>query len=229
MNVLSSATPVEWSVPLVAAKAVEVPPAPKRWTREEYMRLADQGFFEGQRVELLDGEIVIMSPPSPQHSGGTVRVDRLLRDLFDEGYVIWTPGTLVAGDRSQVEPDVSVVRGEIAQFDHAHPETAILVVEVAKTSLAYDVGRKKHLYALMNVTEYWVLDVVSRRLIVHREPVDAAEAPFGRDYASIVEVTEGGSISPLAAPQATLAVADMLPSLAAPSVAEESRPIEENA
>ncbi|BBO34936.1 Uma2 family endonuclease [Lacipirellula parvula] len=187
-------------------------PTRKRWTREEYYRLDEQGWFQNQRVELIDGEIVQLSPQSPQHAAAAERVRRILDRTFGEGYWVRHQSSLVHGDYSEPEPDIAVVRGEIEDFSTQHPTSSILIVEVSRTSLAYDKNRKLHLYASMGVPEYWILDLNSRRLLVYREPVAEASAPFGFSYAKAMMLSEPEIVSPLEKPSAKIEVSTMLPS-----------------
>jgi Uma2 family endonuclease len=197
--------------------ALELPPVRneeptrKRWTREEYYRLAEQGWFQNQRVELIDGEIIQLSPPSPPHSVAVELVSDVLRKIFLEGYSLRHQTSVVHGNYSQPEPDFAVVRGNIRDYVNEHPKTAVLIVEVSRTSLAYDKNRKLHLYASMGVPEYWILDLNSRRLLVYREPVAEASAPFGFSYATAMTLSEAETVSPLEKPNAPISVAAMLP------------------
>lgn len=197
--------------------ALELPPVRheeptrKRWTREEYYRLAEQGWFLNQRVELIDGEIVQLSPQSPQHSSGSDKIRALLQQIFGDAYWVRVHSPLKHGDFSEPEPDVSVVRGTLEENEDEHPTTAVLVVEVSRTSLKYDKTTKSLLYAAMAIPEYWVLDLANRNLIAHRDPVADQSNSFGSRYASIVVLGEEDSVSPLGAPAASIPIRDMLP------------------
>lgn len=197
--------------------ALELPPirneepTRKRWTRDEYYRLDEQGWFQNQRVELIDGEIIQLSPPSPPHSVAVELVSDVLRKIFLEGYSLRHQTSVIHGNYSQPEPDLAVVRGNIRDYVNEHPKTAVLIVEVSRTSLAYDKNRKLHLYASMGVAEYWILDLNSRQLLVYREPKADASAPFGFSYATAMTLSESGSVAPLEKPAATIVVSAMLP------------------
>jgi Uma2 family endonuclease len=186
-------------------------PTRKRWTREEYYRLDEQGWFQNQRVELIDGEIIQLSPPSPPHSVAVELVDDVLKRIFLDGYSLRHQASVVHGNYSQPEPDLAVVRGNIRDYVNEHPKTAVLIVEVSRTSLAYDKNRKLHLYASMGVPEYWILDLNDRQLLVYREPTADASAPFGFLYAAALTLSESELVSPLEKPAATIAVSALLP------------------
>lgn len=186
-------------------------PTRKRWTREEYYRLAEQGWFQNQRVELIDGEIIQLSPPSPPHSFSSDEIRDIFQSIFGDGYWVRMQLPLSYGDYSQPEPDVSVVRGSRKDFQRAHPKSAVLVVEVSRTSLDYDKKTKPQLYAAMGVPEYWVLDLVHRQLIVHRHP-QGDESDAGSRYGSVTVLNEADSVAPLEKPTASIAIGAMLPS-----------------
>ncbi len=172
--------------------------------------MADKGFFIGQRVELLGGEIVMMSPQSYPHYFSSDGIAAQLRQVFGDGYWVRHRAPLSIPNDGEPEPDVSVVRG--SRFDYQdHPTTGVLVVEVSETSLECDTTTKPHAYASAGVSDYWVLDLINRQLIVHREAVADGKAEFGYRYDNVATVDEAGSISPLEKSDAKLRVADMLP------------------
>jgi aryl-alcohol dehydrogenase-like predicted oxidoreductase len=109
------------------------------------------------------------------------------------------------------EPDVAVVAGSIGDYADAHPTTAVLVIEVADTSLAFDRTAKASLYAKAGIPEYWMLNLAVRCLAVSRDPRPDASQPYGFGYATQFTVEASGSVSPLALPEAVIQVADMLP------------------
>ena len=113
-------------------------------------------------------------------------------------------------DDSEPEPDVAVVRGAPRDYLAEHPSRPALIVEVAQSSLAFVRRRKGGLYARADIADYWIVNLVGRVLEVYRQPVRAASARYGWKYRS-VRVLNGASVSPLAAPTARIAVADLLP------------------
>jgi Uma2 family endonuclease len=197
-----------------------VDPQAKRWTREEYYHLGELGCFKDERVELIGGEILVMSPQSPEHFLAIERVCRCLEKVFGKQYWIrsqgpltmgpLTMGPLTQGEFSEPEPDVSVVKGLPEEYAD-HPRTAYLVVEVSKTSLEFDKTSKQSLYASMRVPDYWVLDLENRQLLVHREPLTDDNALFGHRYQQVEAVAAERQVHPLEKPDATISVADMLP------------------
>jgi Uma2 family endonuclease len=198
---------------LIALSAVRIgdaAPAVKRWNREEYYRLAELGWFQEERVELIDGEILVLSPQSFSHYWSIDTIGRLLDEVFGEEYWVRSQAPCTHGEWSEPEPDVSVVRGIRGSFTD-HPTTAILAVEVSKTTLRFDKGSKANLYASMGVPDYWVLDLEKRQLLVHRQPVADESVPFGHRYENVEAIPADGHVSPLEKPDAKLTVAEMLP------------------
>jgi Uma2 family endonuclease len=183
----------------------------RRWSRHEYDRLVEQGFFGGdERLELLDGLLLVKEPQSSTHMTAVRLVEDALRIGFGTGWDVRAQGPVALDRRSEPEPDVSVVRGSPRDYRDAHPSNPVLVVEVALASLRLDRTRKSRAYARAGVPEYWILNLVDRVLEVHREP--ARLEPARRwDYRSAQTLGPDASVSPLAAPAARIAVADLLP------------------
>ena len=185
-------------------------PRVKRWNRDEYYRLYEAGWFQGQRVQLINGEILEMSPQSFEHYWSIDAISQLLRNLFGKEYWVRSQAPFPHDKWSEPEPDVSVTRGSCNDFTD-HPTSAVLAVEVSKTSLKFDKLTKQSLYASMGVPDYWVLDLENRQLLVHRDSVKDDSAPFGHRYQQVETLPTDGHVSPLEKPDAKLAVADMLP------------------
>jgi Uma2 family endonuclease len=185
-------------------------PRPHRWTRTEYCRMAEAGLFDGRRVELIDGEVLDMPPQKNWHFVAVKLVEDALTLAFGPSYWARTQGPLTLGLASEPEPDVAVVLGSPREFS-SHPTTALLVVEVSDTTLAYDRGRKASLYAQAGIADYWIVNLIDRQLEVYRDPAADSSQPYGFGYGSKAILTTTEFVSPLAAPQARIGVADMLP------------------
>jgi Uma2 family endonuclease len=186
-------------------------PESRRWTRDEFHRMADLGFFDGQRAELLEGEIVVFSPQKPAHFVATDQLADLLRRCFARGYHVRMQGPLDLGTHSEPEPDVAVVKGSRASYRTRHPTSAVLVVEVSDTTLHNDRNRKGSLYARAGIADYWIVNLVDRRLEVYRQPQPDATQAYGHGYAASTIFTARQSVRPLAAPRVSVAIADLLP------------------
>jgi len=116
---------------------------------------------------------------------------------------------LIVDPDSEPEPDLAVVTGSPRDYVSAHPRTALLVVEVADTTLALDRQRKLPTYARAGIPEYWILNLVERFLEVHRHPVSLPDQPAR--YETIQRLTAADRIAPLARPEASISVGDWLP------------------
>ena len=211
MSTIPENTPAKLGpVAVVNSQSAMHPPRIKRWTREEYYRLYELGWFRDERVELIKGDIILMSPQSPEHYKSMERIRRLLVSVFGDEYWIRMQGPISCDELSEPEPDLCVVRGGIDDFEQ-HPTHAQLIVEISKTSLNFDRTAKLSLYASMNILDYWILDLENRQLLVHRSPVEDSQSQFGFRYDDVVTVGSEGQVSPLEKPTSMLAVAQMLP------------------
>jgi len=178
-----------------------------RWTRQEYDRLVDRGLLPaGKRVELVEGVIYDMTPQNSLHATGFRKVQQALGVAFPlaSGFEIRGQLPLALSEDSEPEPDVAIVLGSIDDFLESHPTTALLVVEVADSSLLHDRKRKIPLYARSGIPEAWLLNLVRKVLEVFRDPIDGA-------YQTRIILRAGDSVSPLGRPEAMIAVSDLLP------------------
>lgn len=187
------------------------PVRPLRWTREEYYQMSEAGVFTGKRVMLIDGEVLAMVPQNEPHANGITATAYCLATAFDPSAVTFRQQSpLDLGQTSDPEPDVAVVTGNPLRRPNSRPTTALLVVEVSDRSLAYDTGDKASLYAAGGIADYWVLDLVHRRLLVFRDPRPDTAARFGHSYHAVTTHVPGDTVAPLAAAGAAVNVADLL-------------------
>ncbi len=192
----------------IATPAQSGPPRTLRWTVDQFHYLGDLGMFEGRRAMLIDGVIIEEGPMNPPHAIAGEKTEEVIRKAFGAGWRVRVQKPLVLGLTTDPEPDVAVMRGT-PQGATTHPTTADLVVEISDTSLHLDTTTKAEWYATAGIPDYWVLDVPGRRLLVFRDP---AQVPAGvAAYRTHLIFQSGDSVSPLAAPAATIAVADLLP------------------
>ncbi len=177
----------------------------RRWTREEYERLVAEGFFQPEeRLELVDGLIFEMSPHSPPHAVAIRLARRALERIFSEGFDVLVQMPLALDEDSEPEPDLAVVKGNDPRENlTSHPTTAVLVIEVADSSLHRD-RDKATLYARVGIPDYWIMNLRDRCLEIQRDPRNGI-------YRSRSVLRTGDTISPLARPDVAIAVADLLP------------------
>ena len=185
-------------------------PSTWKWTRAEVIRLTELGFFNGQRVMLIDGEVLTMPPMNRDHANGILHALQIVQSAFGPNFTIRPQLPLDLGKTTDPEPDIAVVAGT----PRSHPEiptSALLVVEVADSSLTYDLGDKANLYAAAGIADYWVLDVANQRLHVLRDPRRDAAQRFGHKYSQQQILLPTERIAPLAAPGGSILVSDLMP------------------
>jgi Uma2 family endonuclease len=191
----------------VAHPAPSDPGAEARYTVERYLALFDTGVLDrDDRVELLEGVVVAMPPSNPPHASAISRVLRALFEAIGRRATIRVQSSFVAGRYSMPEPDVAVVAGPEADYDKAHPTTALLLVEVAEWSLPQDRLTKRRIYAAAGVPEYWIVNLRDDQVEVLRAPDRAA-----RSYGETAIAHRGERITLAAVPEASVGVDDLLP------------------
>lgn len=172
--------------------------------RSEYERLAELGFFEGERVELLFGAVVPMAPIDPAHVEST---DRLLRTLIlalRERANVTCQSPFAVGGVSEPEPDI-YVRPAHDDWPRKHPSDAQLIIEVSRSSLSRDRRQKSKLYGLTNVDEYWIINHVDGVIEVYRD------RQADGSWRTCTVAQRGETVSPLAYPDVSIAVDDVIP------------------
>ncbi len=169
--------------------------------RAEYDQLIALGAFEDEKIELLDGELVAMSPIGTPHGSAVQKLNELLVLALHGRAVVRCQLPFAASEISEPEPDFIVVPP--GDYLDDHPSQAHLIVEVAESSLAKDRGRKLRLYASCQVPEYWVVNLVERCVEVYRDPEGVA-------YARVERYARGQSIQLLAFSDVSIAVSDVL-------------------
>jgi Uma2 family endonuclease len=137
----------------------------RRLRRAEYDQLVALGAFRDERIELLEGEMVVMSPIGALHNSVVQKLTELLLPALLGRATVRCQMSLAAGDLSEPEPDLAVV--PLGDYDDDHPHQAYLIIEVAESSLATDRGRKLHLYATCLIPEYWIVNLAERYIEVH--------------------------------------------------------------
>jgi Uma2 family endonuclease len=170
--------------------------------REEYDQLIELGCFADERVELIDGVLVAMTPQGAPHVYVIHRLTELLMPVLRGRATFRAQAPLALGDASEPEPDFAIVPH--GKYADAHPTHALLVVEVADSSLRKDRILKGRLYARAGIPEYWIMNVSARCVEVYR-------APSGGSYAKTSTHGLDDVLHPEAFPDIAVPVADLLP------------------
>ena len=184
-------------------------PPRKRWTREQCATPEMTALFEIEKLELVDGDLISKMGKNRPHVNACRLLYFWLSETFGHKFVdLEAPIDVNAADNrfNEPAPDLIVLNREGATIlsGNVHPEDIVLLVEISDSTLGFDLNVKGPLYAHAGIVEYWVLDVSGRRLISHRGPVSGK-------YTSVVIYSENESITPLAAPNASLQVGQVLP------------------
>ena len=178
----------------------------RRFTIEEYYRMAEVGILRPtDRVELIEGEIIQMSPIGLRHSLCVAALnDRLTRAVGTRAQ-IWSSNPVRLFPDTEPQPDVVFVRGPLSRYtQHPGPADVVFLVEVSDTSYRYDRTVKLPLYARAGVPEVWIVDLTHDVVEVFRQP-----SPSG--YVSTQRIERGGTIAPAAFPDVVVTVAEILP------------------
>ena len=203
-------------VTLARDQFVEVPETFK-FSRERFYRALDSGFFdETDKVELINGELVTEGMldrmlQKSRHTLAMLIASKELTLVFKEGHHVRPQAPLSLGENHEVEPDIVVVTGTERDYADAHPTTAVLIVEVSDTTLRFDTTYKASLYASHGIPDYWIINLVERVVEVRRNANPDSAAPFGHRYESVERLTAEQAVTPLAAPNTRIMVADLLP------------------
>lgn len=167
-------------------------------TRREYGHMVELGMFEDEKLELLRGALVTMSPQKWAHAIVVEWLNEQLIRRLDPRYSVRPQLPFAADPWSEPEPDIAVVEKDYTRRDH--PTEVLLLVEVADSSLRKDRGLKLEIYAEAGVPEYWIIDVQEMTVTVYSEP-------SGKRYHRTVTLRDGDVLKPTRLPEIELAVA----------------------
>ncbi len=177
-----------------------------KWAIDRYHQAVEAGIFDDQAVELLRGEIVLMSPESTPHAYYSDRSARYLRRLLETNGLAYVreakPITLP--NASEPEPDIAIVQplDQVYLAHQPYPENIFWVIEYAQSSLTKDLEVKSKIYAEVNIVEYWVINLRDKQLIIFRDPVNG-------EYRSKVTLTDS-MITPLSFPNIQIDVRQLI-------------------
>jgi Uma2 family endonuclease len=179
-------------------------PVPRRlFTVDEYYEMARVGILKpDERVELLDGEIVRMSPIGSPHAWCVKRLNRIFSQV-EARCLVSVQDPLRLDDRSEPEPDIVILQPDTPEDRHPGPADVLLVIEVADSSIRVDRRRKLPMYARASIAEYWIVDLNADRIEVYRDPSRAR-------YRSVTLLGRGDVVSPRFAPDLVVDVTTVL-------------------
>jgi len=178
-----------------------------RLTSDEFFGLVAKGVLQpDDRVELLEGVVVAMSPQNPPHAAALRRADTALRRALGPDTVISVQSPIALGPHSVPEPDVAVLPGRESDYDRVHPTTALLVIEVADSSLVQDRVTKTRIYAAAAVPETWIINLRDDCVEVFRTP-----DPSTRTYRITRIAKRGERLDLVGFADARIAVDELLP------------------
>jgi Uma2 family endonuclease len=175
-------------------------PRARPLSRRAYDRLVARGVFADERLELLRGQLVTMSPQGGLHSTVTARLAQHLIRALDDTYEVRSHSPFAASDDSEPEPDISVSRKQRRRA--YHPSRALLLVEVAESSLRKDRLVKAEIYAEARAREYWIVDLATKSVFVYTDPYRGA-------YRSIARLRSRSWLRPALLPEIAIRVSEL--------------------
>jgi Uma2 family endonuclease len=165
------------------------------FTVGDFRAMAEAGLFTDQKIELIDGVIVDMSPANPEHEDSIDELDEKMQRVFSAKARVRVEKAFDIGDDYWLpHPDIALVKRRRYGDNAPKPEDVFLLIEVSNTTLAEDLGKKLRRYASLGVQEYWVANSKEKVWLLHREPSDEA-------YLSVTKLAFGSSFAPLAFPE----------------------------
>ncbi len=177
------------------------------FTVHDYHRMVDAGILsEDDRVELIHGEILAMSPIGPRHNAAILRANQSLVRIVGDRAIAGVQGSVRLDEYDEPQPDLYLLRPkkDFYASGHAGPADILLIIEVAESSLEYDQGIKMHLYAETRVPEYWVADIRNERVIAYTDIQ-------GNTYRTIREFQRGQTLKPQLLPECPITADLLLP------------------
>jgi Uma2 family endonuclease len=177
-----------------------------RFTVDDFYRMGEVGILPPEaRVELIDGEVIKLAPIGSHHNGSVIGLDEIFRESLGRRVTVSIQGPLELERHWNPQPDVLILKRREDRYRRANPTDAdvLLLIEVADTTLIYDRDTKGPRYAQAGIIEYWIVDLTGDRLLVYRDPRDGV-------YQSVQALTREDTVQPLAFPELTIAVADIL-------------------
>jgi len=190
-----------WYADEVLAQQDVAPERIRPLRRVEYETLVERGLFADARVELLCGALVEMTPQGPAHADAVARLAAALTHALPPDVIVRSHSPLALSDDSEPEPDIAVVPA--GDYRDAHPSHAMLVIEVADSSLRKDRRIKTALYARATIPEFWLFNLAERIVEIHRQPA-------GDRYQEIMQIDFGGELTAAAFSELRIRLSDLL-------------------
>lgn len=174
-----------------------------KWTLEDWHKLVDAGILADKKVELLEGNIVEVSPEGIPHRYTNQSVGKYLENLIGNKAYVSLAFPITLGD-SEPEPDIAIVRPPLTRYVSHHPyaEDIYWLIEISNRTLTKDLGQKATLYAKNNIPEYWVIDLINKKVVVHTSP--------DRNKYQIIKEYTSGIIKPIAFSDITVQINKLL-------------------
>ncbi|HXE54582.1 MAG TPA: Uma2 family endonuclease [Tepidisphaeraceae bacterium] len=172
--------------------------------------MASSGVFDRRRVELIDGEIIQVAPQATPHRAVITKISKLLLSAFGPKDWVVIQGTLVLSIRSAPDPDFHIFDVPIGTPDDQLPKP-LLVIEVSDSTYGRDRGSKLRTYAQAGIADYWIVNLIQRRVEVYRQPTNPTGKRLDWRYESVQFHAAGEEVRPLLRPQLAFPVAAMLP------------------
>jgi Uma2 family endonuclease len=185
---------------------MQTEPGKRRFTVDEFYKMGAIGILDdGNRTELVDGEVVEMSPMGPRHAAAVNRVSSRLGHLLDGKALVRVRMPVRLNAYNEPQPDIAFVKARRDFYDLRHPGPAdvLAVLEISDTTLDYDRDVKLGVYAAVRIPECWVLDIAGSALLVFR-------GPSRGDYKTFLRFGPGECVAMLAFPDIEIAVSDLL-------------------
>jgi Uma2 family endonuclease len=187
-----------------AAMSVQI--ARRYFTVDEYHRMGEAGIFsEDDRVELIEGEILNMTPIGSRHAGTVNRLSSHLYDFLGKRAIVAVQNPILLNDLSEPQPDIAILKPRADFYTQSLPAPAdvFVVIEIADTSLAYDRDIKLPAYARSTILEVWIVDLDAQAVAVHTNPINDV-------YRNVRSYRRGETITPVQFPALSIRVDDIL-------------------
>ena len=178
----------------------------RRFTADDYQRMGQAGILsEDDRVELIDGEVVAMTPIGPRHGASVDRTNRALVNAAGDRAIVRVQGAVRLDLFHEPEPDIVLLRPRTDFYatQQPGPGDILLIIEVAESSIDYDRDVKSRIYARSGIPEYWLVDLNDNVLVCHHEPKDGA-------YQRVTQYRRDQAVAPRLLPECMISADDLL-------------------